>query len=849
MAKITPLMRQYLKLKAKYKDAVLLFQMGDFYECFYEDAHIVSKELNIVLTSREKGEDAPPMAGFPVKALDSYLPKLVSKGYRVAIANQVEDPRLAKGLVRREVVEVVTSGTLTMPEKLEESDSKLIVSFYKDKDWLSFAYVDILQGEVKFAVLPSEAESIALESIKNLRPAEIVVDLNAKESINLQGYPVQFVELKEPARVISEFAGTSDLAQFDLDTKAAIYAVALLLSYIKDTKYTTPAHINKIVRWDPREYMFLDQTTIENLELFSSIKGERKHSLIGVIDNTKTGPGSRLLRFWLAHPLLDEKKIKERLNDVESFVQDPDLLEKIRDILGGLYDIERLTGVLGFKKASPKHLVMLKHSVEKGLKIVKMLQEVLPFKGDIEGLRSFIEKIDAALIDPPGTFEAGGVIKSSYSPEVKKLRTLTQDTQSVLESLLEELKSSTGITNLKVGYNKVFGYYIEVPKGQLSKVPSTFIRKQTLVNAERFITPELKELEQKIISAKEELYMLELRLYSELVEHLLEFVPELKMVSEYLAYVDVISTFAYNAIKFRYVRPEFLEKDHKVELELEGSRHPVVEQFVDEFVSNSLTVSKDQKFVLLTGPNMGGKSTFIRQVALISLLAQIGSFVPADKARVKVRDRIFARVGASDDISTGRSTFMVEMSEVARILKSATERSLVILDEVGRGTNTAEGLAIAYGVSLYLRKYINPLVIFATHFHELTLLEEVEPGFINYKVDVLEQGEDVFFLHTISRGSADKSYALYVAKLVNLPDEIIKIAQDKLAELSKQKLVLQSPSAPTLKIEEPKVTQMRLFDPLDSKVLRVLKKVKKLDINKITPLQALEILDNIKRVL
>ncbi len=805
MQKLTPLMQQYLKIKANYKDSVLLFQMGDFYECFFDDAKILAKELGLTLTKREKSEDAPVMAGFPIKALDVYLPKLVHKGYKVAVAKQVEDPKFAKGIVDRKVVEIVTSSTLTDLDKTNEKKNNILLSIVKLKNKIGIAFVDILQGDIYFNSFDNTNEEI-LDLLHNLDLAEVVTpDLEAKDVVP-KGVPVQFLTpQKNIDSFVSEHFKTADIESLDIRNKAELEAIFYLLYFISYTKQVVPKELMNLKRWNPYKYMQIDPTTLANLEVFESQRTRNtNNTLLGVIDNTVTSPGARLLRFFILNPLVDKHQIKLRLKQTQYFVDNLQELESARERMRDIYDIERLAALIAYGKINPKQLVALKNSLVVALDLYREFSGVVNNlevkKIDIERI---VDKLDRALLENPSTnISEGNIFKESFDENIKELRRLTVNSEQLLQTILEKEKNKTGIANLKLGYNKVFGYYFEVPKGQIKNVPEYFVRKQTLVNAERFITPEIKELEDKILGAFEKLSQLEHDMYIKLLQELQPAVAELKRVSKFVGYLDVITTFAFNAKKFNYTKPQLLEEDSDTEIELVNARHPVVERFVTDFVENSITIKNNKKFILLTGPNMGGKSTFIRQVALIQLLAQMGSFVPAQKASLKLRDRIFARVGASDDISTGRSTFMVELSEVARIIKYATYKSLVILDEVGRGTNTLEGLALAYAISKYLAEEIKAVTIFATHYHELIELETDESPFINYKVDVLEQDNTVYFLHSISRGGGNKSYGIYIAKLVNLPDEIIKTAESKLTDLAQNKFTLNLNTYSNHKVKE-----------------------------------------------
>ncbi len=841
-------MQQYLRLKKQYADSILLFQMGDFFECFFEDAKILARELGITLTSREKGEDAPPMAGFPIKALDSYLPKLVAKGYKVAVAEQIEDPKLAKGIVKRKVTEIVTQGTFTNTSKLESKKQNYLLSITQDKQTVAVAFIDLLQGDISFTYFAKDQKDIK-ELIAILPIAEVITnDLQLKGLIP-NNTPIQLITApNDPKSYIKDTLHIHDLEAIDIQKPSEIYAIANLLEYILYTKQMAPQHFFTVKRWNPFKYMQLDSTTITNLELFTNIRAkDNKHTLLAILDRTLTPQGGRLLYNFMLHPLLDKQLVQRRQKHTLFFYKNNSKLTAIREQLKHIFDIERLAGLIAFKRVNPKQLLALKQSIIAALKVIR---DTTAIKHNLK--LSKIEKV-AQIIDnainpeAPTILTDGNILKASFHPRIKELRTLTNNTELILKKILADEKQKTGIPNLKLGYNKVFGYYFEIPKGQLNKVPDYFIRKQTLVNAERFITPQIKELEEKILNAQTELITLEQQLYNELIQNLGGYVPDLKALSDYIAYIDVISNFAFIAQKYNYVMPEILDETSDIELKLEESRHPVVERFTQNFVPNSITINKQQNFVILTGPNMGGKSTFIRQ------LAQIGSFVPAKTAKLSLRDRIFARVGASDDISTGRSTFMVEMSEVARIIHNATPHSLIILDEVGRGTNTAEGLSLAFAISQYIANQIKALTIFATHYHELTQLEN-NNQFINYKVDVLEKDNTVYFLHSISRGGTDKSYGIYIAKLVNLPEEIIQIAESKLTELLQNKLQLTPQPANSKKTESNATLtqsfQLPLFtDPQIKQYRKIINKLKNVNPDEISPFEALKLLYSIKKQL
>jgi len=857
MSKATPLMQQYRKLKQAYKDSVLLFQMGDFYECFFEDAKILAKELGITLTSREKGEGAPAMAGFPIKALDTYLPKLVKKGYKVAIAQQVEDPRLAKGIVERRVVEVVTPATLTTGQDFSEDQDFYAMSVFEDQGRLYVAVGSLLTGNVWVDSLQTFNEVFLL--IKKYSVKEIVVLDNQTNVINKLRDKAFIVPLRGNLLSVKDFKkelkDRFDKKSFGFGIRSSKEALALLMLiyHFEDTKQQEIRHL-RVLRLPKTNVMDIDPTTLRNLDIFeNNLTKDKEHSLWGVLAQASTPLGHRLLRRWLLYPSTDIREINKRYNHVES------LLSKwpgIQELLKNVYDTERLTGLLALRRITPKQVSMLRNSLEYSQQALTSLQDITnkDFNASIQKIQKVLDLINKYLVENPSNVPGEGeIIKSQISAELKKLRDLAFNSTKVLNELLEQEKQKTKIEKLKLGFNKVFGYYFEVPKGQLSKVPEYFVRKQTLVNAERFFTPKLKEIEEQVLSAQEQLRVLEATLYQDFVTKLSQYIKVLQEISQIIAYWDLITNFAKIADLYGYTRPELLgsSKD-KVLLDLKDARHPVVERFTENFVPNSIQVKKDKPFIILTGPNMGGKSTFIRQVALITLMAQIGSFVPAQKAKIVVRDKIFARVGASDDITTGRSTFMVELSEVSYILNNATSKSLLILDEIGRGTSTHEGYALAYAISLYIQQKIKALTFFATHFHELTVLEDTHKGFVNYKVDVLEEGDNVYFLHTISRGKADKSYGIYVAQLASLPKEIIEQAKVVLNRLSEKtglyanKTPLQMDLLSVAKTLKNSKHTSNAQTPEDKNLKKIVQELKDLDINQLTPLEALTILAELK---
>ena len=798
-------MRQYMEIKRKYRDAILLFRLGDFYEAFFDDAKIVSQVLNIVLTKRQ----GAPMAGIPHHALEAYLKKLVDAGYKVAICEQVEDPKLAKGLVKREVVRVVTPGTLLEDELLPSSNNYLL-SIRENVG----VYADVSTGEVfvrfygSLDELLDSASSIGVSQV--ICPSSIAEYVRERLKVFVDGLDDWYYSEEGKEEEFESAFGVKDISHLEIGE--AEKALLALIRYLKYTLVTQELNL-KIPRvMKEEEWLVLDSPTIENLSL---IPGERGKNLFDVLNNCKTSMGSRLLKRWILHPLRKKEEIEERLDAVESFVNDPLALNEIREYLKRVYDIERITSRLSYGKASPKDLVSLRES----LRVVPRINETLEtnenlrkfFINDMNDLVDFLDR--AISDDPSSTVGEGKVIREGFSKELDDYRDLLEHAEDRLKEFEYRERRRTGIQNLKVGYNQVFGYYIEVSKANVSKVPPDYERKQTLVNAERFITPELKEFERKVLSAKERIEELEKMIYEDVLKKVKERLRELEEVSTKLATLDVITTLAYDATLYNYTRPKFSEDV----LSIKGGRHPVVERFVEDFVPNDIHLDSKKRFVVLTGPNMSGKSTYIRQIGLIAVMAQMGSFVPADEAILPIFDRVFTRMGARDDISSGKSTFMVEMNEVSLILSRATPKSLVLLDEVGRGTSTFDGISIAWAVSEYIYTKIKAKTIFATHFTELTELSGMYDGIVNLTIEVREEGGTVRFLHRVVEGVADKSYGIEVAKLAGLPDEVVERAKEILdaivekSDLERKLRVLDSEKVERIKRKKLPQNQMQLF--------------------------------------
>ena len=781
MAKLTPMMQQYLSLKKEHQDAILLFRLGDFYEAFFEDAEIVSRELQIVLTRRH---DAP-MAGIPHHALDNYLKKLVEAGYKVAICDQVEDPAQAKGLVRREVTRIVTPGTIVEDALLGEENNFTLFILPKDEK-IYFSLCDVSTGEFYVGSVNSQDLDDLLGS-GDVR--EILLPLNEHQrgreiKRRFPGIYVDYLEdwfydEKRAEEDVKDHYGFVTLEPLELSHEE-ITAAAAMLRYLKFMHKRELNYLEVPTSLVKRETMFLDASTVENLELTDSSAGKQR-SFYHTLKSTRTGMGARLLKSWILAPSLRKEEVEERLGIVQCFVEDPPLLAELREYLGRVYDIERIISRLSLNKATPGDLVNLRAT----LRVVPLIVQTLSVREkleklvrDVETFEELKELLEKGLAEEvEGLPGGGGVIREGYSEELDEARQLLQGGEKILREFEVKERMKTGITGLKVGYNKVYGYYIEIPKSQARRVPRHYERRQTLVNAERFITPELKEYEDKVLHAQEKVEKLEREIFNEICERVKEHIPALKRLARWIARVDVLSSFADNALKYNYVKPSFSEDGSLI---LKGSRHPVVERYVDEFIPNDIEMNRKERFVILTGPNMSGKSTFLRQVALIALMAQMGSFVPAEKAVLPMFDRIFTRIGARDDVVSGKSTFLVEMMEVATIIRHATERSLVLLDEVGRGTSTFDGISIAWAVSEYLHNVVKPFVIFATHFTELTELARMYKGIVNKTVLVEETSKGVVFLHRVVDGVSDRSYGVEVAKLAGIPRDVVERAREVL---------------------------------------------------------------------
>ncbi|MHA1346104.1 MAG: DNA mismatch repair protein MutS [Candidatus Heimdallarchaeaceae archaeon] len=806
--KLTPMMQQWQKIKNQYPDYVLFFRAGDFYECFNEDAKIASDILNITLTARNIGEKKFPLAGVPYHAVDAYIAKMVQSGNKVAIVEQLEDPKFAKKIVKRGVVQLVTRGTITLPESLGKSRNNYLVSIKREQEIYGLAALDLSTGEFLVTDFDEDNAVNLLEvELTRLKPSEIIVEGELWKSLNIYSDAQLctityrddfFFDSEQGKENLCQHFNVLSLEGFGIgDYNPSTGSAGAILNYIKETQmrenFLNITKINPIISQD---FMVLDSSTIRNLELIENLRDRTEYgTLRQIIDNTRTSAGSRLLTSWVLRPSLKHSTIQTRIDSTEELLNDSILRDEIRDALGRMNDLERLISRVCLGRSKPRDLLALRHSLEliPTLKTLlsktktSLLQEI---RENLDPVQKAVDTIAKGIEDEvPASIKDGNVVREGYNGELDELRKIQKNGKSFLTSLEAREKVQTGIKTLKVRFNKVFGYYIEIPKSVSENVPPEYERKQTLVNAERFITPELKEYEEKILNAEEKILVLEERLFNEILEDISKYATEIQSDAYNCAVLDVITTFAQNAVHYNYVKPEITDKDI---LEIKGGRHPVVEQLLERttFIPNDTVLKKDsERILIITGPNMGGKSTLLRQVALIVLMAQIGSFVPASSAKIGLTDRIFTRIGAHDVIVENRSTFMVEMYECANILNNVTERSLVILDEVGRGTSTYDGVAIAWSITEYLHNNIGklgPRTMFATHYHELIELEELWPRVKNYHASVKNVNGEIHFLYKVKEGGISESFGVHVASLAGLPKKVIDDADKMLSVLHRQ---------------------------------------------------------------
>ncbi len=870
VAELTPMMKQYMETKSQYQDCILFYRLGDFYEMFFDDALTASRELEITLTGKNCGqEERAPMCGVPYHAVEGYLNKLVSKGYKVAICEQLEDPKTAKGLVKRDVVRIVTPGTNLDPQALDETKNNYIMCIVYIADRYGMSVADITTGDYFVTELP-DSEKL-MDEIYKFMPSELIcneafymsgMDLdNMKERLGITIYSLDSWYFDDDIcrQKLLEHFKTSSFAALGLaDYDCGVISAGALLQYLLETQKNSLDNLTKLTPYAAGMFMMLDSSTRRNLELCETLREKQKRgSLLWVLDKTKTAMGARTLRKSIEQPLIDKKEIVRRLNAVQELKDMAISREEIREYLGPVYDLERLITKITYGSANPRDLIAFRSSLEMLPHIRYILEEMnapilKEICEDLDPLTDLCDLVQRAIQDePPIAMKEGNIIRDGYNEEVDKLRHAKSDGKDWLAKLENDEREKTGIKNLRIKYNKVFGYYLEVTNSFKSMVPDYYTRKQTLANAERYITPELKELEDMILGAEDRLYALEYDLYTEVRETIASQIVRIQKTAKAIAGLDMFASLALVAERNNYVRPKINEKGV---IDIKEGRHPVVERMIpnDMFISNDTYLDdKKHRISIITGPNMAGKSTYMRQTALIALMAQIGSFVPAKSADICISDRIFTRVGASDDLASGQSTFMVEMTEVANILRNATSKSLLILDEIGRGTSTFDGLSIAWAVVEYISdsKLLGAKTLFATHYHELTELEGKIDNVNNYCIAVKEKGDDIVFLRKIVKGGADKSYGIQVAKLAGVPDLVINRAKEIVEELSEEDItgkVSEIASAKekasrkrpkVKKYDEVDLAQMSLFDTVKDD--DVLEELKSIDVGNLTPIDAL----------
>ncbi len=872
MAELTPMMQKYMETKEQYKDCILFYRLGDFYEMFFDDALVASKELEITLTGKSCGlEERAPMCGIPYHAVEGYLSKLVSRGYKVAICEQVEDPKLAKGLVKREVIRVVTPGTNLNVQSLEAGKNNYLLSIAYTPDGIGISAADVTTGD--YYVTEVEDLKKLNDELMKYEPSEIICneaflvsgfdvnDLKSRLHISVNALESHMFDDDGCRRILMKHFKVNTLIGLGVEEfPTGLLAAGALLQYLYDTQKTDLEHFTHIYPYLTSKYMLLDSSTRRNLELTETLREKQKRgSLLWVLDKTKTAMGARLLRNYIEQPLIEKDEMEKRLDAIQELNQDSISRDEIREYLNPIYDLERLLSKVTYKTANPRDLIAFRNSLQMLPPIKTVLsafekEELTEIREQIDGLEDIYQLIDEAIIDePPLSIREGGMIKDQFDETIDRLRSAKHDGKQWLAQLEEEDRERTGIKNLKIKYNKVFGYYFEVTNSYKNLVPEDYIRKQTLANAERYTTPRLKELEDTILNAEDKLQTLEYDVFCRIRDTIAQELVRIQNTAKAIAKLDVYASLSLVSERNHYVRPKLNEKGV---IDIKDGRHPVVEQMItnDMFIANDTYLDNGSHCIsVITGPNMAGKSTYMRQTALIVLMAQIGCFVPARTANIGIVDRIFTRVGASDDLASGQSTFMVEMNEVANILRNATSKSLLILDEIGRGTSTFDGLSIAWAVIEHIsnRKLLGAKTLFATHYHELTELEGKMNNVNNYCIAVKECGDDIVFLRKIVKGGADKSYGIQVAKLAGVPDMVIDRAKEIVEQLSDnditekvQNIAIDNKNDGKAKkqpkYDEVDLAQMSLFDTVTDE--DILKELMEIEVTTLTPLDALNTL-------
>lgn len=879
VTRLTPMMQQYMKTKEQYKDCILFYRLGDFYEMFFDDAVTASRELEITLTGKDCGlDERAPMCGIPFHAADGYLNRLVAKGYKVAICEQLEDPKQAKGIVKRDVIRVVTPGTNMNTQALDETKNNYIMCIVYTADRYGVSIADITTGDYFMTELDSDRK--LLDEITKFSPAEIVCnesfyvsgvnlnDMTSRMGITIYSLESWYFDDSLCRRALMEHFAVKSLGGLGLaDYNCGVIAAGALLQYLTETQKNSLSNLTHLTPYATGKYMIIDSSTRRNLELCETLREKQKRgSLMWVLDKTKTAMGARMLRSFIEQPLIEKDEINQRLDAIEELNGNAICREEIREYLNPVYDLERLISKISYKSANPRDLIAFKSS----LSMLPHIKYILGnFKSDLlleleeqmDALEDLYQLIDASILEePPIAIKDGGIIKEGYSGEIDRLRNSKTEGKTWLAELETKEREATGIKNLKIKYNKVFGYYLEVTNSFKDLVPERYMRKQTLTNAERYITPELKELEDLILGAEDKLFALEYEMFCDVRDTIAKEVARIQKTAKAIAKTDVFASLSAVAERNQYVRPKINEKGV---IDIKGGRHPVVEKMIsnDMFISNDTYLDNgNHRVSIITGPNMAGKSTYMRQTALIVLMAQLGSFVPADSAKIGIVDRIFTRVGASDDLASGQSTFMVEMTEVANILRNATRDSLLILDEIGRGTSTFDGLSIAWAVVEHISnpKLLGAKTLFATHYHELTELEGKISAVNNYCIAVKEKGDDIVFLRKIVKGGADKSYGIQVAKLAGVPDSVIERAKELAEELSnaditekvseiKAETGTQHKPKKQKKYDQLDVEQMSLFETVREE--DIIKELKEIDVGNLTPVDALNTIYRLQKKL